>query len=91
MVESFIKSDPEARVFMPYLVGHALRSIHGKSAKATQPVTAVKTPKAKPPGTPSSVAAGSPKADKSGAAKMRERAEQTGSRADLEKYLESIL
>lgn len=89
--QKIIQSDPEAKVFMPYLVGHALRSIHGKTAKAIQPVTAAKTPKAKPPGSPSSVAAGSPKADKSGGAKMRERAEQTGSREDLEKYLESIL
>ena len=89
--QKIINSDPEAKVFLPYLVGHALRSIHGKTAKAIQPVTAAKTPKAKPPGTPSSVAAGSPKADKSGGAKMRERAEQTGSREDLEKYLESIL
>lgn len=89
--QKIIASDPEAKVFMPYLVGHALRSIHGKTAKAIQPVTTAKTPKAKPPGTPSSVAAGSPKADKTGAGKMRERAEQTGSREDLEKYLESIL
>jgi len=86
-----INSDPEAKVFMPYLVGHALRSIHGKATKAIQPVTAAKTPKAKPPGQPSSVAAGSPKDAKTGGAKMRERAEQTGSREDLEKYLESIL
>jgi len=89
--QKIIKSDPEAKVFMPYLVGHALRSIHGKTAKAIQPVTAAKTPKAKPPGAPSSVAAGSPKSDKTSGAKMRERAEQTGSREDLEKYLESIL
>lgn len=89
--QKIIASDPEAKVFMPYLVGHALRSIHGKTAKAIQPVTTAKTPKAKPPGSPSSVAAGSPKGDKTGAGKMRERAEQTGSREDLEKYLESIL
>lgn len=86
-----VNSDPEARVFMPYLVGHALRSIHGKATKAIQPVTAAKTPKAKPPGSPSSVAAGSPKDAKTSGSKMRERAEQTGSREDLEKYLESIL
>lgn len=89
--QKIIKSDPEAKVFMPYLVGHALRSIHGKATKAVPPVTTAKTPKAKPPGSPSGVAAGSPKDAKTGGAKMRERAEQTGSREDLEKYLESIL
>jgi len=89
--QKIIKSDPEAKVFMPYLVGHALRSIHGKATKAVQPVTTAKTPKAKPPGSPSGVAAGSPKDAKTSGTKMRERAEQTGSREDLEKYLESIL
>lgn len=86
-----IAAAPEAKAWMPYLIGHALRSIHGKTPKPVKPVTAGKTPKAKPPGSPSGVAAPAAKAPSNGAGKLREKAQQTGSREDLEAYLESIL
>jgi hypothetical protein len=91
LFQKITKQFPEAKAVLPYLAGHALRSIHGKQ-KPTVAATPGKTPKAKPPGIPAGVAA--PPAKQTGqgeAGKLKERATQSGSREDLEKYLESIL
>ena len=78
---------PEAKAVLPYLTGHALRSIHGKSKQTVATATG-KTPKAKPPGSPVGAAAAPAKTPLSNdPSKLRERAAQTNSRADLEAYL----
>jgi len=81
------KQFPEAKAVLPYLTGHALRSIHGKP-KQTAATTTGKTPKAKPPGSPAGVAAAPAKAPlKNDQNKLREKATQSNSREDLEAYL----
>lgn len=81
------KQFPEAKAVLPYLTGHALRSIHGKPKQTVATATG-KTPKAKPPGSPVGAAAAPAKTPLStDPSKLRERAAQTNSRADLEAYL----
>jgi len=91
LFQKITKQFPEAKAVLPYLAGHALRSIHGKQKPAIV-TTPGKTPKAKPPGNPAGVASAPTKQTGQGEAnKLKERAAQSGSREDLEKYLESIL
>jgi hypothetical protein len=91
LFQKITKQFPEAKAVLPYLAGHALKSIHGKQKPAIV-TTPGKTPKAKPPGNPAGVGASPAKQANNGEpGKLRDRASQSGTREDLEKYLESIL
>jgi hypothetical protein len=91
LFQKITKQFPEAKAVLPYLAGHALKSIHGKRTPAIA-TTPGKTPKAKPPGNPAGVGAAPAKqADKGSSDKLREQAAQSGSREDLERYLVSRL
>jgi len=91
LFQKITKQFPEAKAVLPYLAGHALKSIHGKRTPAIA-TTPGKTPKAKPPGNPAGVGAAPAKqADKGSSDKLREQAVQSGSREDLERYLVSRL
>lgn len=91
LFQKITKQFPEAKAVLPYLAGHALKSIHSKQKPAIA-TTPGKTPKAKPPGNPAGVGAAPVKQANNGEpAKLRDRAAQSGTREDLEKYLESIL
>lgn len=91
LFQKITKQFPEAKAVLPYLAGHALKSIHGKRTPAIAS-TPGKTPKAKPPGNPAGVGASPAKQANNGEqSKLRDRASQSGTREDLERYLESVL
>jgi len=91
LFQKITKQFPEAKAVLPYLAGHALKSIHGKRTPAIA-ITPGKTPKAKPPGNPAGVGASPAKQANNGEpSKLRDRASQSGTREDLERYLESVL
>lgn len=83
---------PNAAPGIEILLAHFCRSKYGGKAKAATPVTTGKPPKANPPSSPSGVAAApsKPASKEKELDRLRAGAE-SGSRADLEKYLASKL
>ena len=85
LFQKITKQFPEAKAVLPYLAGHALRSIHGKGKPAVA-TTPGKTPKAKPPGNPAGVGASpaKPEATKEKGLKVKQHAfYESGSEDDL--------